>query len=106
MAASVESQGAKGHFDSEKLLLSFSAIFHISIYIGPMPACPILAAPIQVYFHIADQAEPTFHIYLNSVVSKETVLQRQTLNSQFCISPGLMLTLYTQLSRPKQRLTQ
>lgn len=90
-----------GHSDSEKLLSNFSAIFYTSIYKGPRPACPIPAAPIQVYFHIADKAEPTFHIYLNSVVSKETVVQRQTLNSQFCISPGLILTLYTWLRRPK-----
>ncbi|CAD7671444.1 unnamed protein product [Nyctereutes procyonoides] len=86
-----------GRSDSEILPFNFSAVLDTSIYGGPRPARPTPAAPIQVYFHTAHRAEPTFHIYLNSVVSKETVLQRQTLNSQFRIRPGLALTLHTQL---------
>lgn len=93
-----------GRSDSEILPFNFSAVLDTSIYGGPRPARPTPAAPIQVYFHTAHRAEPTFHIYLNSVVSKETVLQRQTLNSQFRICPGLELTLHTQVSRPKEAL--
>ena len=63
-----------GHFDSEKLL-SFPAIIYISIYRGSGHVCPISAALIQMKFHTADEADSTVHIYLNFVVSKETVQQ-------------------------------